>query len=139
MSDVSSRFRDFLLADANIARLVGQRVHEDHVPQRVAAKDYPFIWYRKRSATGFETLDSANGEQARDFSFDVELVAKSQSTAKELSELVRTRCNCYRGTYGDSTCQGVFVQDQDDSYLPRNIGGDDGLFVPALDVRVITQ
>jgi hypothetical protein len=138
VSDVSSRFRDFLLADENIARLVGGRVHEDHVPQRLGAKDYPFIWYRKRQAQGAETLDSSPGEDAKFHYFDVEVVAKGIHLAKQLETLVRARCSCYRGTYGDSTVQGIFVEDQDSDYIPRSAGSDEGLYVPALDVRVIT-
>lgn len=137
MSDVSSRFRAFLIADANIARLVGGRVHEDHVPQRNKPL-YPFIWYRKRQAQGTETLDSDNGEDASFHYFDVEVVSKNQSTAKELETLVRARCSCYRGTYGDSTVQGIFVNDQSADYEPQSNGGDDGLTVASLDVQVCT-
>ena len=139
MSDVSSRFRDFLLADENINRLVGGRVHEDHVPQRLGAKDLPYIWYRLRQQSGAETLDSSNGEGAKFHYFDVEVVAgKATSTVKDLATFVRARCSCYRGTYGDSTCQGIFVDDRGDEYERRNGGGDEGWSIPAFDVRVIT-
>ena len=134
MSDVTENFRAFLLADAAIEAVVPNRVHEDHVPQGALQ---PFIWFRKRSATNLgATLNSANGESPDDFYFDVECVG-NQEKSKTLTELVRARCNFYRGAFGDTTCKGAFVNDQDDDYFPKSIGGDSGLYVGALDVRVI--
>lgn len=133
MADVATRFKTFLQADSSIAAKVAKRIHHDQIPQSAT---YPFVWYRKRQTTHYPTLDSAAGEVAQEFAFDVEVVEKDN--ARPLAELVRTRCNCFRGTYGDSTTQGIFVQDASDEYVPFNVGGDSGLYVTALDVTVHT-
>lgn len=137
MTAVPVNFCAFLLADAAIARKVGQRVHKDKVPQKATPKKEPYIWFRKRSVAGVETLDSAAGQAPRFYDFDVECVAYDDREMDDLTELVRTRCNCYRGTFGDSTAQGCFVRDQDDNYEPYNVGGNNGAHVGVLDVQVI--
>lgn len=135
MADISTRFKAFLEADAAIARKVARRVHSGQVP---ASSLRPFIWFRRRSTVNYLTLDSAAGEQPKEFTFDLEVVAESQLVAKETAELVRTRCNAYRGMFADTTAQGIFVLEQDDDYLPRNEGGDKGFFVESFGIQVFT-
>ena len=141
MSDVSSNFRTFLLAGSGKPESIGQRVHGDHVPQDTVPKTGPFkdfIWYSRRQAQGMETLDSSAGEVARVFYYDIECVSMVKRNARAIADWVRARCNCYRGTYGDSTVQGIFVDDQDADYEPQSIGGDRGAFVEIMNVRVFT-
>lgn len=135
MADINARFKTFLQADTDIAAKVASRVHDSHVPQAQTVPPIKsFIYFHRRQTTHSPTLDSAAGEVPQEFAFDVEVV--EADSRKPLGELVRTRCNCYRGTFGDSTCQGVFVNDQDENYQSYNVGGDGGVFVTTLDVQV---
>jgi hypothetical protein len=140
VTDISENFRTFLLADSAIRSKVAGRVHAIKTPQaKLVLPPTPFIWFRKRSAQTDEQLAPDAGHAATDFAFDVECVAtNNEQTAVEVAELVRTRCSCYRGSFGDTTAKGVFVNDQDDDYEAQSTGGDDRLAVSALDVRVIT-
>ncbi len=137
MADVNTRFKTFLQADSSIAAKVASRVHDSHVPRAAATPPLKsFIYFRRRQTTHSPTLDSAAGEVPQEFAFDVEVV--EADSRKPLGELVRARCNCFRGTFADSTCQAIFVNDHDDDYQPYNVGGDTGVFVTALDVTVHT-
>jgi len=136
VSDVSSRFRDFLLADENIARLVGGRVHEDHVPQRLGAKDYPFIWFQKRAMTSDLLLTDPPGAAPSSYTFDIECTGRSHGTVKQLSEYVRARLHGWFGEFGDDTVQLIRADDQAGEYTSRSSGGDSGLFTESLIAEV---
>jgi hypothetical protein len=133
---IGNNFRKFLKADAALNLKIQDRVYEDHVPQTAAR---PFIWLRKRSGVSHDELAPAAGTEAKDFAFDVECVADNMPQAKLLCELLSSRCNFYRGTFGEATALGVFVSDQDADYEPQSISSDKGLFVEAADIRVVVQ
>lgn len=133
MADIATNLRAFLLADASIAELAGDRIHHNHVPQN---KTRPFVYFRRRSTNHIVCLDDANGQTPDDFSFDVEAIANNPDDADALGGYVRNRCHCFRGTFGDATAKGVFVSDVADDYQPMGTGGDAGLTVIPLDVEV---
>jgi hypothetical protein len=140
MTDISANFRTFLLADSSITAKVSDRIFAIKVPQNKGLPIGPFIWFRKRQALSHDTLDGPAGESPFDFYFDIECVAKNNEVlALQVAELVRTRCNNYRGSVGDSTALGIFVNDQDDDYEAQSTGGDDSFCYGALDVRVVVQ
>lgn len=139
MSYPGKNFRQFLLADANIAAKVGTRVWEDHVAQVPGVETFPFIWLQKRQGLSVDVIDSAAGTEPFDFTFDVECVANDQRQAKILCELLNARCNFYRGAFGSATALGVFVRDQNGDYEPKSVGDDSGLFIESADVRVVLQ
>lgn len=133
MADIASNLRTFLLDDASIAGVVGDRVHHNHVPMAIAK---PYIWLRRRNTNHIVCTDDAAGQAPDDYSFDVEAIARDANTADTLGDYIRSRCHCYRGAVGDATAKGVFVTDQGDDYIAQGNGGDQGLTVIALDVQV---
>lgn len=133
MADVATRFRAFLLGDASIARKVGPRVHQNTVP---AQRAIPFVWFRRRTTGTTTTLDSSAGEAVANVTFDVEAVAINQTAADELAEAVRARCHCYRGAFDDGSVQAIFVEDQDEDYVPVTGAGDDGMNIATFLVQI---
>ena len=133
MADIATNLRTFLLGDASIAGLVGDRVHHNHVPQN---KIRPFVFFRRRSTDHIACTDDAAGTAPDQYTFDVEAIAANPDQADELAGYVRTRCHCFRGAMGDATAKGVFVADVADDYQPLGTGGDAGLTVIPLDVEV---
>ena len=133
MADVETRFKKHLQGDSSVAGKVGDRIHNDHVPQD---KSRPYVWYRRRLTTPHPTLGSAAGEVPHEFIFDVETIAKTNREAKQVAEYVRARLHCYRGTFDDSTVQGIFVVEQDSDYEPEGTGGDTGVFFMAFGAQV---
>jgi hypothetical protein len=136
VSDTAQNLRAFLAADATVAKIGGNRFHEDHVPQLQGNQTKPFIWFGLRQEIGAETLDSQPGEDAQSRIFDLECVAGRQMDAKQLASAVRRRCSCYRGSFGDSTTKGIFVRDKDSDYVPQSTGGDRGVFVTAFELEI---
>ena len=133
MADIATNLRAFLLADASIAELAGDRIHHNHVPQN---KTRPFVYFRRRSTNHILLLGGASGDTPDDYSFDVEAIANNPDDADELGGYIRTRFHNYRGAFGDTTAKGVFVSDVADDYQPLGTGGDAGLTVIPLYVEV---
>lgn len=138
MSDVAQNLIALLKSDTTVQKYAAGRFREDHVPQHVfqGRQTEPFVWLGMRQATRHETLDSSVGETAPETIFDIECVAGDQFAGKALATAVSAKLSCYRGTMSDLTAKGIFVRDQDNDYIPKATGGDNGLFVAAYDVQV---
>jgi hypothetical protein len=142
MSDTDTRLRSLITSNAAVRAKIGERMHLDKV---LPADDQkrPYVWYRRRSTGPSDTIDAAAGDTPFQFDYDLEIISPLASEAKQIAELIRGSANsglglnCYRGTFGDSTCQAIFVEDQDTGYEPLGIGENFGLAVVALDVRVM--
>jgi hypothetical protein len=137
MSDVAQNLIALLKADTTVTKW-SSRFHEDHVPQHVyKGKDTEaFVWLGVRQTTDHGTLDDSTGALPDELVFDIECVAGKAYDAKQLAIAVRAKLNNYRGTMSDQTTKGIFVRDQDNDYIPKATGGDNGLFVAAYDVQV---
>jgi hypothetical protein len=127
-------FRRHLLDSPSIVALVGDRVCENRVPQGTTT---PYIWYRRSGTESENTLDGQPGEQPFRTFFDLEVVADSPDLADDIVELVKFQLNLHQGPFGEQTVQGVFVEDHSDDYVRYNDFGDEGAFIPALEVEVV--
>jgi hypothetical protein len=142
MSDVDTRLRTLITTNAAVQRKIGDRMHLDKVPAK-EQQNKPYVWYRRRSTGPSDTIDASAGDAPYQFDYDLEVIAPLASEAKEIADLIRLTANsglglnCYRGTFGDSTCQGIFVNDQEGGYEAFGIGESWGLSVVPLDVRVM--
>lgn len=134
MSDTDTRLRTLLTTTTAVKAKIGDRMHLDRVP---TAKGSPYVWYSRRTTGPSDTLDASVGEESFDFSYELQVVAPISSEAKAIASLIRTTLNNYRGTFGDSTCQGIFIEDADTGEEPLGIGENFGMAVVALDVRVM--
>jgi hypothetical protein len=132
---IDENLRAYLAADSTVRKLVGGRIHENHVPQPYVG-DY--IWF---AFAGGESERTLSGDSAALFRvrFDLECIARSISQARRIAAAVFAALEGYaRGaTFGDTTLQGIFVEEQPDEYLPRGVLADSGLHVASKSVEVV--
>lgn len=137
---LTESLRDFLADDATIAGIVGaapnSRIHYGHTPQGF---NRPFLWYQRRGTEDDELLDDEAGAMPLRVFFDLECVSLVVSEMDALAAAVRQRLANHRGSFGGMTVLGIFVRDQDDDYVPRNVSGDVGLHLAAFDVEIIPK
>jgi hypothetical protein len=134
MAAVSEDLRTFTIADATVAAIVSDRMHELHVPQ---SELKPHVYYGRINTEDERTLDSAVGEEPFRNLFTVECWGLTPEDADVLAGAIRDRLNNYRGTFASRTVQGVFVSSQSDDYEPKSEGSDKGLYLAALAVEVV--
>lgn len=135
MADLAENLRTFLLADATIAATIGTRCHQGMVPQADIAT-LPYVWFARSRRQLDRTLDAAAGDPADEQWFDVECISDDLDESQDLAEAVEDRLNNYRGTLGTQSVQGIFLDDQDDNYVPRGTMGETELHVAALAVQI---
>lgn len=133
MSDLAEDLRAFLIGTAEIQAIIGQRVHQDHVPQNMAR---PYIWLRQSGVEEDPCLDGAVGADPLRVFFDIECCATVNATSKELAGEVRGVLHHHRGQLGTRSVPGVFVREHDDDYVPRN-GGDPGIYVATFSLEIV--
>lgn len=135
MADLAENLRTFILADTPIAASIGTRCYQGMAPQSDIAT-FPFIWFARSRRQLDRTLDAAAGDAADEQWFDLECISDDLDESQDLAEAVEDRLNNYRGTVGTQTVQAIFVDDQDDNYVPRGTMGETELHVAALSVQI---
>jgi len=136
MSTLAGDLRTALLANGDIATIVGGRVHYLRAAQGFVG-DY--IWFA-RSGSGDDDDralgDTAGADYHHHEMVDVECVSDVLEDAQTLSRLVKG-FDSTTGTLGAGTVQAIFVRDHADDYVPRGVSGDDGVFVGALQFELV--
>ena len=130
MSDVAENLRQAIISDERVCAIVGNRVHQAHVPE--SSKE-PYIWYGRETSDSLRTLDGIGGPFSH--YFNVEAVSPSLDQSQKLAEYIRERLDNQR-VIGTVSFKGVFVEEHTDEYIPRGIYSDEGLKVSALHVQV---
>lgn len=131
MASIGEELINALLGSTNVTRRVNRRVHQNHMPQ---GSNYPAIWLSRRSELPSTTFDGDDDPvQTR---FDIECLGETQTDAIELSSVVASTLHGTRGTFGNGTVQGVFVENKSDDYIPQNDSSDDGIIAVGLDVSI---
>lgn len=131
---VDENLKLFLAGDSTIVKLVGGRIHENHVPSQFIG-DY--VWFAFSGGDSERTLGDAPAASLFRYRFDVECIARSIRQARLIANAVFARLDSHRGSFGDSTVQGIFVEEQPDEYEPRGVLGDTGIHVASKSVEVI--
>ena len=132
MADIGENFRTFVLADASIAAVVGTNMEQNKVDQDT---DTPFIYYSRTGES--EDMDHAGSGGISDITFSVQCVDEDINASMSLAELVRSRLDGFKGTFGTQRVLGVFVSDRNDDYYQKPDGGDIGFHVAGLSVRIL--
>lgn len=132
-ADLAENLRTLMLSTDAIKTRIGRRMHQDSVPQD---EPRPFIYFGRTGVRLERCHDDAAGEAPFSHTFAVECVADTPRDMNTLVDAVRT-LDLYAGTFGDSTIQGMFIEDQSDDYVPINAAGDKGRHVAALSVEVV--
>jgi len=130
---VGEDLKRYLEADASIKAVVDTRIAQGHLPD---GEDLPYIWYMRRGTDQSRTVDGT-GDQTFTHLIDMECVSEDIDQALDLAELVRARLDMTRGSFGNGSVKGIFVQDQSDDYIPRNLPSDEGVYIPSLEVSVM--
>lgn len=109
---------------SRLSSVVAERVHLGTVPE---TSDPPYVWYARASTTREGTLDETPGTQPFTTTFDVEVYGYDPAVVGTAADLLQAS-NAYRGVFGTGhTAQGVFVDNQNDDYVPRGVMEDQGL------------
>lgn len=94
------------------------------------------IWFRRSSReketnnTGVELLTRTD--------LEIEIISEDIELAEDLSEVMYDILNDFAGTMGSTCVCLMSIQDQDDDYQYYNLGEDDGLYIVAQQVNIIT-
>ncbi len=130
---VDTDLRTYMLADATIAGLVGDRCFQNSVPSIKTTR--PWLWFRRSRTEPLEVL--GDEEQDHIVAFDVECVSDDLSQAITLRDAVVSRLRNHQGTMGDSTYNWVAVDDKWDDYMPRNLEADEHLQITSVNVEIM--
>jgi len=132
--------RTFLLNMPSLTAIIGDRVFQNKVPQldeRAEEPTLPYVWFARSGREHVRTLDDPVGELPFVEDFDLECCSYSVDEALDMAEIINQNMDNYAGDFGTSVVQYVEIQDQDDSYFPRNTEADIGVNVSALYVRIM--
>lgn len=131
-NDTTENLRVYLLTSSDVRSLTSGNVHQNQVPQN---RKQDYIWLRLASRQPDHCLDDETGAAPRALLYDCECCSSDLDRSVRLSDAVRALAP-YRGSFGDSTVKGVFVNDQDEDYQPVNDMGDIGIHIQTLQIEV---
>ena len=136
MATIDEDLKAFLEADPAISAVVVDRICENHVPQAI---DTPFIWFARTGDDDEYCLDDEPGSGPFRFQFSIECVDEDIGTSANLAALVKHRLNkvANKSSFGSTTVQGCWCENQSDDYISRAGGGDSGFHVSALSAEVV--
>lgn len=133
---IGEDLKTFLGADGTISGIVGTFVVQNHIPAEDVS---PFIWYMRRGTEYARTTDASVGDSTFGHFFDIECISEDVAEAISLADRIKVILDNFRGTFGNVTLAGAFVEDHSDEYVPRNQSGDTGRHIAALDARIIPR
>ena len=111
--------RSVLVADADVARLLGTRIYPVIAPASAAA---PFATYRRSAVQRSQSLSGPTGVTTVILALD--LYAESYEAVRELADRVRLALDGYGGTPADSiSVQHVSLDNESDGFI-QLAGGD---------------
>lgn len=137
-ADVPTNLRTFLLAQSAIRNIVGAQVHQAKVP---ADRNPPYIWFGRSGSQKVELLAPPVGLEPGAQFFAFECIASDLDHAQAIGDAMRALDGYGKnlsppGTFGDTTIQAMFVEEQADDYEYRTINGDEGFHACAFSVEI---
>ena len=134
MTTIAEDIKTFVIASTAINSKIGTgtaaRCHYNALPQSSIREH---IWFRVSGDTVERTLDKVGG--LHEAYVDLECAAALESESQALADSVQGRLDGYAGAMGNSTVQGCFLSDKDDSYEPR-IKRTSGVHVATFDMHL---
>ena len=124
--------------DGDVVALVSDRISQGVVNED---ETHPRIWLGRASRN--HDLDCGGVGGIIEDNFDLEIVAEHDADtdgieqALKIAEAVRDSLHGFTGEMGVTTVLGCFVDDQSDDYLYKSIDSPDGLYMSALNVRIL--
>jgi hypothetical protein len=123
----------FILSDDTIKKAISSRLAYNHVPQ---LDQIPYGFFQQSGNTDDAALDDSAGAPTR-YQYALEFWDMDPLRVKRTGLRAQQILNKYRGTFGDSTVQGIFAESQNDDYQPRGIMDDEGFHGCFLTLEVI--
>lgn len=123
-----------VLGDDAIARKIGKRMHFNRIGQDEA---FPRILFTRAGTSLDGCLGDEAGTDPNRETFLLEIQAASDRDAEDIRKLVEDRLNCYRGTFGDTTVQGIFAESWSSRHEPRVPGSEAGIYFASAPVEVV--
>ena len=119
----------------NLMPEVGTRVHYLMVPESYSG---PYLWYGWAGSGDDEDLflGQLPGYDPFREEFDVEIISDDVRDIVNLARRLKLH-STFRGDFGDGRIQGLFVRDHSDQYIPRGIGGDEGLSFSSVRLEIV--
>lgn len=133
MASLDEELRTELITAATTA-VIGNRCHQNVIPQR-GGNTFPRVWYQRIGREEQVDLDGTRGGLMSS-RYDVECHSTAIDQAIDVADSIRTALSGKYGTFGGASVKGCFVEDHDDTYIPRGIGDDHGVHVSALQLVI---
>ncbi len=133
MPSIGENLKTFLTVDTTTLSSA-HRVSQNKVPQHIE-NQFPRIWFTRSDRFDYTDLDGTKGGMVLS-TFDLECISDDVDQALDLADAVYEVLHAYRGSFGAGTVKGCFVDSQDDDYVPKGIGDDEGLHVAAQSLRI---
>ena len=126
-------FRTLVLSSTAVVATVSNRVFWNVAPEEYPR---PYVWYRRSSSEEELCLDGSGG--LRQTTLDVECWANEDATgtAETLAGRLKDLLHGHRGAMGGARAQAIYVDDQDDDYIPKGNMADEGADLVALRIRI---
>jgi uncharacterized protein YheU (UPF0270 family) len=136
MADTTENLIAFLLDDSSLSSSLGTQVGQMRALQEW---EYPQAIVFRTGTDGDtdRTLDQAVGIKPFRQFYDIEIVSDDVDEAVDIADRVKVIADGFNGTFGATTCQGIFVEDHDDSYQPRGVDEDEAVYIQALRVEIL--
>lgn len=126
MSHMPEDLRTFIIGTTSVTSLIATRCHYNHLPESSLS---PHVWFRVASDSEERTMDGVGG--LHEATCDIECVGTTESSAQNVGDAIKSRLDGYKGAMGNCTCQGAFLRDKDDDYMPYSNQSDEGAHVVA--------
>lgn len=126
--------RTFLVSNNVIANANG--VGQIQYGKIQEATSYPVIWFNRQAF--LQDLSASGVPLLAHSTFNVECIANDPEIAQTAANTVRALLHGYQGTFGTDYAKAIFVDDQNDDYVPYNADNDNGVYVAALVVEIIS-
>lgn len=131
-TDYGEDVRSWMLSIGIVSSAVGTRCHENHVPD---GKDTPYIWYRHGSIQPDDCLDDTAGNEPLSVSYDIEICGDDLGDCVDIAKAIRN-ATPMRGTFGNATVKGVFVENHDEDYVYQNQFADEVRHIQSLQLTI---
>lgn len=136
MADATENLIAFLLDDSSLSASLGTRCNQIRGLQEFT---YPFCVLFRTGTDGDteRTVDQSVGTAPFRKFYDIEVVSDDVDEAADIAERVKAYADGYSGAFGDTTIQGLFIEDHDDDYQARAVAGDEAVYVQALQAQLV--
>jgi len=136
MADAAENLVTFLLADSSLSTSLGTRCNQIRALQDFA---YPFAVLFRTGTDGDSerTLNQGVGVSPFRKFFNLEVVSDDIDEAADIAERVKAYADGFGGTFGDTTIQGIFIEDHDDDYQSRAVLDDEAVYIQALQLELV--